>query len=290
MSTMNATEIGTVYGVQAGNGRDERGGAGGDRHRDGEDVVGEQRDAGDLGGQQPEVVAGDDVGAAGGRVGLDRLAVGEDQERQHDQHGDGDRHDQRERGDADGGDEDPQDLLGGVGRRREVVGGEHGQRRGLAQPLVLELLGVQRRPEQPALDPVADAVRRQVDRRLHRQWPGRFVLRGVARPRRGCLRHPPIEGRNVRDKESAKIDRPVQRFRKDADCHRFRGSHIPPRQRVAVRESPRRRRSQTAAVGPRRRKGGVEISPQGAKNAQRPFPAATRRTTRLPGTRSVHAS
>ena len=59
--------------ASAGERRRERGGAGGDRHRDGEDVVGEQRDAGDLRGQQPEVVAGDDVGAAGRRVGLDRL-------------------------------------------------------------------------------------------------------------------------------------------------------------------------------------------------------------------------
>ena len=41
--------------------------AGRHRHGDGEDVVGEQRHAGDLGRQQPEVVLGDDVGAAGGR-------------------------------------------------------------------------------------------------------------------------------------------------------------------------------------------------------------------------------
>ena len=59
----------------------ERGGQGGDagrdRHRHGEDVVGEQRDAGHLGGQQAEVVLGDDVGAAGRRVRLDGLAVAE---------------------------------------------------------------------------------------------------------------------------------------------------------------------------------------------------------------------
>ena len=45
--------------------RAERGGPCRDRHRDGEDVVGEERDAGDLCGEQPEVVARDDVRAAG---------------------------------------------------------------------------------------------------------------------------------------------------------------------------------------------------------------------------------
>ena len=64
-----------------------------------------------------EVVPGHHVRAARRRIGLDRLSVGQDQEGQHHQHGDGDRHDQREGGQADGGDEHPQDLLGGVGRR-----------------------------------------------------------------------------------------------------------------------------------------------------------------------------
>ena len=54
-----------------------------DRHRDGEHVVGEQRNAGHLRGKQTEVVAGDDVGAAGGGVGLDGLAVRQDQEAEH---------------------------------------------------------------------------------------------------------------------------------------------------------------------------------------------------------------
>ena len=54
-------------------------------------------------GRKPEVVLGDDVGAAGGRVGLDRLAVAEDQEAEHADHGQGDRDDERERGEADHG-------------------------------------------------------------------------------------------------------------------------------------------------------------------------------------------
>ena len=61
------------------------------RHRHGEDVVGEQRDARHLGGQQTEVVLGDDVRATGRRVGLDRLPVGQDQEEEHDHQRDRDR-------------------------------------------------------------------------------------------------------------------------------------------------------------------------------------------------------
>ena len=61
------------------------------------------------------------------------------------------------------GHQDVEDLLGGVGARREVVGGEHRERGGLAEPLVLELVAVQRRAEQLALQPVADAVGRQRD-------------------------------------------------------------------------------------------------------------------------------
>ena len=138
--------------------RGERGGAGGDRDRDGEDVVGEQRDAGDLRRQQAEVVAGDDVGAAGGRVGLDRLPVREDQEPSTTSSAIVIGTTSAERGDADGRHEDAEDLLGRVGRRREVVGREHRERGRLAEPLVLEPLGVQRRTEQLVLDPVAAAL------------------------------------------------------------------------------------------------------------------------------------
>ena len=55
-------------------------------------------------------------------------------------------------------DQDAEDLLGGVRRRRDAVRGEHGQSRRLAQPLVHEPLGVQRRAEQPLLDPVAEGL------------------------------------------------------------------------------------------------------------------------------------
>ena len=126
-------------------GRHERGGAGGCRHGHGEDVVGEQRGAGHLGRDDAEVVPGDQVGATGRGVLLDRLPVGEDQEPEHHHHGDGDRHHEGERRQADQRDEDVEDLLGGVGARGEVVGGEHGERGGLAQPLVVDLVAVERR-------------------------------------------------------------------------------------------------------------------------------------------------
>ena len=123
-------------GVERVEGRVEGGHAGRHRHRHGEDVVGEQGDAGDLGGQQSEVVLGDDVGTAGRRVGLDGLAVAEDQDHQHGHQGQGDRDEVREGEDADGAGAEEQraeDLLAGVGRRRQCVGGEHGERGRLAR-------------------------------------------------------------------------------------------------------------------------------------------------------------
>jgi hypothetical protein len=113
--------------------------------------------------QETEVVAGHDVGTARARVGLDRLPVRKDQERQHDEQRDGDRHDKAERGDPYGRDGDAQDLLGRVGRRREVVAREHSQRSRLAEPLVRQSLGVQGRPEQPTLRAVAERLG-QIDR------------------------------------------------------------------------------------------------------------------------------
>ena len=118
--------------VEARRRGDDRRDAGRDRDRDGEDVVGEQGDAGELRGEESEVVLRDDVRAAGARVGLDRLAVGRT-----------------------GGsrarpgspkvigittekartptrrDRDLQDLLGGVGDRGQVVAREDREGRGL---------------------------------------------------------------------------------------------------------------------------------------------------------------
>ena len=89
-----------VHGLERVERRDERGRARRHRHGHGEDVADEQRRAGHLGGDDAEVVAGDEVGAAGRRVRLDRLPVGQDQQAEHHQQGDGDRHHQREGGQA----------------------------------------------------------------------------------------------------------------------------------------------------------------------------------------------
>ena len=71
--------------------REDRGDAGGDRHRDGEDVVDEQRRAGDERRHLAEVLAAHDVGAATARVGEDRLAVRRDDDREDQRDRDRDR-------------------------------------------------------------------------------------------------------------------------------------------------------------------------------------------------------
>ena len=72
--------------------RDQRGDAGRDRHRDGEDVVEQDRRAGQQRRLGAEVLAADDVGAAAARVGEDRLAVARDDDRQQERDRDADRH------------------------------------------------------------------------------------------------------------------------------------------------------------------------------------------------------
>ena len=144
--------------AEALEGGDQRRGAGRHRHRHREDVAHQQGRAGHLGGDDPEVVTGDEVGAPRRRVRLDRLPVGEDQQGEHHQQGTGDRHHQRERQQAHRGHEGVEDLLGGVGAGAQVVGCEHRQGRRLAQALVVELVAVEGRSEELALDPVGHAI------------------------------------------------------------------------------------------------------------------------------------
>ena len=122
-------------GVQGGERRGDLRHARGDRHGHGEDVVGQQRGACGLRGQLAQVVAGHDVGAAAARIGVNGLLVrhGDDQQ----QGGDGDR--DREHvaeGQAAAGRQDDQDLLRGVGRRRQRIRGENRQPDQLADGLV----------------------------------------------------------------------------------------------------------------------------------------------------------
>ena len=116
--------------------------AAGHGHGDGEDVVGHQRRPGDERRHLAEVLPRHDVGAATRRVGVDRLAVRQHDDDQQDRHDDGDRDELAEGGDADAGlgHEHEHDLVRGVGRRRDGVGGEDRQGDALAQPLVA-LLG-----------------------------------------------------------------------------------------------------------------------------------------------------
>ena len=134
--------------------RHDRGDARGDRHRDGEDVVDEQRRARDERRVLAEVLAADDVAAAAARVREDRLAVRRDDDREQHRDRDPDRHQhaepEREARRADRDDE--QDLLGRVRRRRDGVGGEDRECDRLRDPLVFHLGRGERPPDQDSLD------------------------------------------------------------------------------------------------------------------------------------------
>ena len=99
--------------------------AGGHRHGDGEHVVDEQGGCDDEAGLLAEVLVGDLVVAAAGRVRLDELAVrGDDGDEQHDD-GRGDpRREAQERESAE--QQDHQEFLRSVRHRRECVAGEDG--------------------------------------------------------------------------------------------------------------------------------------------------------------------
>ena len=178
MMAMKPTAMKILYGVSAGTAETSAAVPAAARHGRGEHVVAEQGHARHLGPEQPEVVLGDDVGAAGARVLADGLAVRQDQEPEDDQHADGKGHHGHERRQTDVRDEGAQDLLGGVRRRRQVVRGEHGEGRGLAQPLVAQLVRGQRRAQDPLLDAVAQRLG-QLDQ----------VLAGAGLELRGGLGH-----------------------------------------------------------------------------------------------------
>ena len=163
--------------------RRDRGDDGGDarRHRDrhGEHVVRQQRDPRDLRRHQTEVVLRDDVRASRGRVGLDRLAVAEHQDRQHPDDHERERHDQRERGRRHraGDEQRPQHLLGGIGDGGERVRREDGQRRGPAEPLVDQVGGRDRRAEEQPLEGVRAGMRQRAGRLPSRRLLGSRAVR-----------------------------------------------------------------------------------------------------------------
>ena len=73
-------------------------------------------DGGDLCDAEPEVLAGDDVGAPRLRVDLHDLEVRKGDKGEDEDDGNGDRDDERERRHPDHADELEEDLLGRVGR------------------------------------------------------------------------------------------------------------------------------------------------------------------------------
>src|SRR5207249_5441148 len=113
--------------------------AGGDAHGHGQHVVGEDGGGGDQAGDRPKVLPGDDVGAASPRVRPDGLPVGRDHHGQQPGDGQAERDHQRQGG-GPGGHQHQHHLLGGVGDRRQRVGGEDREGQVLGQELVLQLV------------------------------------------------------------------------------------------------------------------------------------------------------
>jgi hypothetical protein len=109
---------------ETGDSRGEREHAGGDRHRDREYVVDQQRGGPEQARKRAEVLLGDDVRATARLVGADGLAIGDDDDReqQGDGHRDGPDLVRRRRR---GCDEHDETRLCGVGDGGERIGCEH---------------------------------------------------------------------------------------------------------------------------------------------------------------------
>ncbi len=108
---------------EVGEDRRERGDTGGDRDGDGQHVIDQQSAGSDEAREWSQVVAGHDVGTTAGGVGLDRLLIAGDDDRQDDDDDDGDRQRQGERCRA-GQNQHAHDLLRRIGRGGDVVRGE----------------------------------------------------------------------------------------------------------------------------------------------------------------------
>ena len=147
---------------QCREGGQDRGAAGRVLHRDRDHVVHHQRHGRDLGDPRAEVLPGHHVGAAGPGVDRHHLAVGQHDQEDAEQDHPGQRHQQRERDQAEERQQFVQDQLGAVVRRRDPVAGQHAQGERLGQPLLFELLGDQRRAEHAALDGVPEGLRELV--------------------------------------------------------------------------------------------------------------------------------
>ena len=120
-----------------------------DRHR--QDVVDQQRAGGDERRHFAEVVLRDDVRAAARRVRVDRLAIGEDHDRQNRCDHERDRAREAERRGADEH-QHAEDFLGRVRDRRQRVGRQHGQPGDAGEPFVVREVGRDRFPDDESLE------------------------------------------------------------------------------------------------------------------------------------------
>src|SRR5205823_8900155 len=116
-----------LVGLERGRQRSDREDARSDRDGYREHVVGQQRGGADEARKSAEVVLGDDVGAAARLVGLHRLAIRRDNDREQRRDRDRDGEDEMHRPGR-GGNQHDKRGLGRIGHRRERVGGEDRQR------------------------------------------------------------------------------------------------------------------------------------------------------------------
>jgi hypothetical protein len=106
--------------------RGDGGDSGGDAHRDGQDVIDQEGRPGHQAREGADVLLCDDVGTSSPGVGMDGLAI---REGHHQQQAGDDRTDRcdQPKGARPGEDQRAQDFLGGIGHRRERIGGKHGK-------------------------------------------------------------------------------------------------------------------------------------------------------------------
>ena len=160
--------VGDERGVGAGDRRN----ATGDRHGNGEDVVGEERGRGDEARSLAEVFAGDGVRAAAAGIGVHGLLVAQaDEHEQRDDDG-RDREDVAQGRHAEGAAEDEEGLVGGVGDRGDGVTREDREGGLLVELLVVEAFAGERGADEEAL---GDRERGHAMRR--RRYPVRLAGR-----------------------------------------------------------------------------------------------------------------
>ena len=163
------------------------GGRRGHRHR--HHVVDQERRGRDEAEERRELLAGDGVRAAAVGERPADLAVRDRDDGEHD--GDRRRHlDRGDEGERAGDDEDPQDLLGRIGGRRDRVGAEDREREPLRQPLADLLLGGQGAADEPRLRAAEARVRAAVrgSGRLAASRPAGWGRCSGSRPRAAARR------------------------------------------------------------------------------------------------------